>query len=317
MDRYHVQKDDKVVDWSEKKLRRKLRERDLSGLELVRRNADEQWQPLHDLPLFREEVPFVGDPKIVAQRQVAKSFGWHLLIYMMVTGSILGFTSIPAMIWGLFVIGHASKALPVTVSLIRSGNLLSAGNAPAAALPSGGSVNRATALPAPEAPALPAARGFDADLAEVRTLLARRDEGESGPTMAALDRMAEKVEELRSKIRRLSALVDEDELRELVAQRDAAQVKLETATDPEDRQLRQRQVEVLSDRLGADERARKTLERLEIRQSLAEQQVRQLRVDLVRAEARDLGPDDLGGRLEQIRLEVEAAEEVEDLLHGR
>ncbi|MEM7160612.1 MAG: hypothetical protein AAF799_47690 [Myxococcota bacterium] len=316
MDQYLVQKDDKIVEWSEKKLRRKLRERDLSGLELARHADDEDWQPLHDLPIFREEVPFVGDPRIAAQRQVTKSFGWHLIIYLAVTSYFFGVLSIPGMIWGLFVLGHASKALPATWSLIRSGNLLSGGGE-AKALPPKGESKEAPSLPAAERAALPAAKGFDADMSEVRALLARRDEGDAGPTIAALDRMAETVHELRDKIRRLSALVDEDELRELIAQRDAAQASLATATDPEDRQLRQRQIEVLGDRLGADERARKTLERLKIRQSLAEQQVRQLRVDLVRAEARDGGRDDFGGRLEQIRLEVEAAEEVEDLLHNR
>lgn len=84
--------------------------------------------------------------------------------------------------------------------------------------------------------------------------------------------------------------------------------------DPEDRALRRRQLEVLRDRVESEERARRTLDRLRIRESLARQQLRQLRLDLVRADAQQVVPDELGGRLEQIRIEVEAAEEVEHLL---
>ena len=45
------------------------------------------------------------------------------------------------------------------------------------------------------------------------------------------------------------------------------------------------------------------------------QLMEEVRLDLVRAEARDgAGSSDLGDRLEQIRIEAEAAEEVDGLL---
>lgn len=309
MDRYLVQKDGDVHEWTEKKLRKKLRGGDLSGLELVRHEHDEDWRPLHDLPIFGEEVPHTGDPRAAALRRVAKGFAWHLGIYLVITSFFFGITSIPGAIWGLFLVGHAFKAIPATWSLVREGKLLpSAGEGPRA-LGSGGG---ATALPA-ATPEPPAASGFDADLQEVRTLLAEREHG--APILAELDRVEQTVRDLRDKIRRLSALLREEEGEQLDQQLHRAQASLDVADDPEDRALRQRQVQVLRDRIEASTRARRTLERLEIRESLAQQQVRQLRLDLVRAQARDdTRADDLGERLEQIRIEAEAAEEVDGLL---
>lgn len=318
MDRYLIQKDGEVHEWPEKKLRKKLRSSDLSGLELARHEDEEGWRPLHDLPIFREEVPYTGDPRVAAQRRVAKGFAWHLTIYLVISSFTFGVMSVAGAIWGLFVLGHATRALPATWSLIREGTLLGGGNRPAPALGSGSTV---AALPStasasrsdPGSAALAAATtGFDVDLREVRQLLATRDSG--GPILAELDRVEETVGQLRDKIARLSALLVQDEPGPLQLQRQQAQAALAAADDPEDRALRQRQIEVLGDRLDAIARARTTLERLELRESLAHQQVRQLRLDLVRAEARDGSPNDLGDRLEQIRLEVEAAEEVEGLL---
>jgi len=310
VDRYFLQKDGKVVEWPEHKFRRKLRKGGFSGMELVRHEDDEEWSPLYELPIYSEEVPHLGDPRTAAQRKVARGFGWHLVVYLVVTNFIFGALSIPAAIWGLFLLGHAAKALPVTWSLVREGRLLSSGGN-AKALTSGAAELQPGA---PVVQALPAAKGFDADLQAVRAALGRRSGPHTEPMLAELDRVAQTVKDLRDKISRLSALLEIEDREDLERQREVAQRSLSAAVESEDRELRERQVQVLRDRVEAEERARRTLERLRIRQSLAEQQVRQLRLDLLRAEAREAAPDDLGGRLEQIRIELEAAEEVEDLL---
>jgi hypothetical protein len=75
--------------------------------------------------------------------------------------------------------------------------------------------------------------------------------------------------------------------------------------------------EVLLESLAADERARQVLERLELRERLALQQLQQLRLDLARLEADAPGPEDLGERLDQIRFETEASAEADALVAGR
>lgn len=311
VDRYLLQKDGKVVEWREEKLRRKLRGRDLTGLELIRHGEDEHWRPLHELAMFREEVPHLGDPGDVARRRVARGFMGHLLGYAVATTFVFGAFSIPSMIWGLFVLGHAARALPAIWTLVRSGRLLSAG-LPGAAIVA----TKRNALPrgTGAAPVRSAVSPFDADLEDVRAMLDRRDRDLSAPMIEELERVACTVHELRDKIERLSALLDDEHSEGLQEQREAANAALAATQDPKDRALRRRQLEVLRDREAAETRAHRVLDRLRLRESLACQQVRQLRLDLVASEASALEPDDLGVRLEQIRLEAEAAEEVEHLL---
>jgi hypothetical protein len=92
---------------------------------------------------------------------------------------------------------------------------------------------------------------------------------------------------------------------------------LDRVDDPADQSLRRREVEVLLESLAADERARQVLERLELRERLALQQLQQLRLDLARLEADAPGPEDLGERLDQIRFETEASAEADALVAGR
>ncbi len=313
MDTYLVQNDGDVSKWPEKKLRKKLRNGDLSGLELVRLEHESQWQPLHDLAIFGEEVPHQGDPRRAAQRRVVKSFAWHVGIYAVITSIFFGPLSWPGMIWGLFLIGHAAKALPVGWALARSGPALGPGSSPTAlpaASPPGLPPATNALPPTPEAPAV----GFAADVQEVRALLDRRPEPAAAPIVQELDRMVTAVDELASTIARLTSLLERDDREQLERDLRAAEVARDQAEAPEDATLRGRQVQVLHQRLEADARARRTLERLRLREDLAHQQVQQLRLDLVRTEARDAGTEDLGPRLEQIRLEAEAMEEVEGLL---
>ncbi len=304
MSSYLIQKDGEVVEWSEDKLRRKLREDDLTGLELARREDEPSWQPLHDLEVYRQEVPHVGDPRNAARRRMVRGFAVHLAIYGTIAYFTFGVLSIPGAIWGLFVLGHASRALPVGWALLREGALLPA-SAGTSALPAAPS----TALP-PAPSTSSAAEGVAADIAEIRTLLERSP---NAPVHQELARMAESIAQLDRRIDALGALL-EDDVEALAREQREAQQALADAERPADRALRQRQVEVLEERQASEDRARRTLERLELRRHLAEQQVRQLRLDLVRAEADEIEPEDLDQRLERIRLEAEATEEVESLL---
>jgi len=306
-----------------------LRSSNLTGVELARREDDESWRPLHELPIFREAVPHVGDPRDAARRRVAQGLGWHMLFYAVIAGGLLGITALPSLIWGAFVLIHAIKALPTTVALAREGKLLPSAAA-AKALPAAPASTDTKALPEPTGAAAALLAGSearteassetgseaDAILADVRSMLARRPGGEASAA-ERLDGVAESLRELRERIERLSALLATQDRATLAQALDAARVALDQATDPEDQTLRRREVEVLRESLAGSERAHRALERLQLRERLAMQGLRQLRLDLARVEADADGIEDVGERLEQIRIETEAAAEADALVAVR
>lgn len=314
VDRFLVQKDGKVVEWTEAKLRKQLRAGHLTGVELARRPEEDNWTPLHDLAMFREEVPHVGEPRDIARRREVSGFAWNALAFAGVSIFFLG-PSVASLIWAIFLVGHAARALPIALELWREGKLLGLGSAsPGNALPPSTDTNALLSGANESAPvaALPSGDRFTADLAEVRTLLARRPAAEVAPLLEELDRVAASVAELRERIAKLASLTGPEE-RDTIAVR-VQQAETALADAGGDDELLLRRLDVLRERALADERARRTLERLHIRESLAEDQMQQLRLELVRAEADDLEPSDLSERLEQMRREAEAAEDVELLL---
>lgn len=317
MTRYHVQLTGMVSELSEDELVARLRGGFLSGLELVRVDGEDEWRPLHERPVYREAVPHVGDSGDAARRGVAKAFGWHLLFYVIVTGWLLG-ASVPAAIWGVFVVLHAVRALPATWTLVRKGTLLGPGRS-AAALPAAARAPAAALAQEDGAEprssgALPASSDVEVMIADVRSLVARRTSAEASDR---LEGVATALAELAARKARLSALLGHDDRGALAGRLTAAEAALAEASEPADETLQRRAVEVLRESLAADERARRTLQRLELRESLAMQQLQQLRLELARLEADAPGPEDLGERLDQIRFETEASAEADALVAGR
>ena len=86
MKRWSVQIEDKVKDFTEEDLRKRLRKRKLTGVELCRFEGEESWRPLHDTELFRQEVPFSGDPGQEARKRAIAEFGWHAGAFLGVMG---------------------------------------------------------------------------------------------------------------------------------------------------------------------------------------------------------------------------------------
>lgn len=327
MAKYSVQKDGKVHELGESGVHSWLQADKLTGLELVRTLDDDQWRPLHELPVFRQAVPHVGDPRDVARRRLARGFAWHFVAYAAIAGGLLGITSVPSLIWGFFVLTHAMRALPPTIALAREGKLLgpgsSAGALPAArdgAAPDGevGAAALSAGTPGASeagAAARPVRGDADALVADVRSMLARH--GGEADASERLDGVAASLRDLRDRIVRLSALLAAQDRATLEEQLAAAREKLDETTDPDDQALRRREVEVLREGLEADDRARRALERLELRERLGLRQLHQLRLELARLEADAPGPDDLDARLEQIRLETEATAEADALIGNR
>lgn len=337
MTKYFVQDDDEVAEYGEDELRSQLGAGELTGLELVRREGEEHWRPLHELPVFPEVVPHAGDPRNAARRRVAKSFAWHLLVYGVLAGGLFGLTSWISIAWGVLgLLPHALKALPPTWALVREGKLLSAAPpvpalppasvGPTALLPAGAAgpgpaISAATPEGQAARPEKPEAGSGDAlaratqseaqaVLAEVRSML----ESRSDASATELDRIADTLQQLEARIERLSGLLATQDRTMLEERLAAARQALDRADQPDDRALRRQEVEVLGHSVAASERAEQALERLRLREHLALQQLQQLRLELVRSEVEALDLDDVGERLDEIRIQAEATDEAEALV---
>ncbi|PYQ43413.1 MAG: hypothetical protein DMF77_10000, partial [Acidobacteria bacterium] len=60
---YHVQTRRRVRAYDEGELAHLIRRGKLTGVELVRRDDEEQWQPLYESRVYRREVPSLSDPR--------------------------------------------------------------------------------------------------------------------------------------------------------------------------------------------------------------------------------------------------------------
>ena len=96
-----------------------------------------------------------------------------------------------------------------------------------------------------------------------------------------------------------------------------ARARLERADLEQDRRLFERQLEVVQGREEAIAKAVRVLERLRVRREVAEHQLKQLRLDLSRGAASGLDVPELSSRLQFIRYEVDAREEVKEIGAGR
>ena len=105
-----VQKGSEVLTLTDEKLRKQLRGNDLSGTELARRENRDDWAPLHDYPVFTEEVPHVGDAASAASRRQLMSFAAHGAMFVVI-GYITGWPWLMAL-WGLALAGHALRSVP-------------------------------------------------------------------------------------------------------------------------------------------------------------------------------------------------------------
>src|SRR6185295_8790668 len=92
-----------------------------------------------------------------------------------------------------------------------------------------------------------------------------------------------------------------------------ARARLERADSAQDRRLFERQLEVVQGREEAIVKAVRVLDRLRVRRELAEHQLKQLRLDLSRGAAGGLDVPELSSRLQFIRYEVDAREEVAEM----
>ena len=213
-------------------------------------------------------------------------------------------------IWGAVLAVQALGSAPAVWSLLRRRRIQGDRADATAALPAREA--QPLALPAAEAPS-PVAQ----EAARVRALIEQRGGGDTRRLLAEVDGILKLTAELAARQADLEEQTSDGERATLTAAISEARARLERSDLPQDRRLFERQLEVLQGREEAITKAVRVLERLRVRRDTAEHQLKQLRLDLSRGAAGGLDIPELSSRLQFIRYEVDAREEVEGIVADR
>jgi DNA repair exonuclease SbcCD ATPase subunit len=225
------------------------------------------------------------------------SFAEHIAVFVtfgvawrLMTGDVpfwMGF-------WAIGLAAQATSAIPAAISLLRSRKQLGEG---------------AKALPPDVLSA-----GFRDEVERVRGLLERRGGENKAELLKEIDAIVARMQDLASKRKDLEEQTGTEERARLERAETEASARLETASSHRDRSLYEKQVDVVRERRRTIDKALAVLEQLRVRQDVAEHQVKQLRLDLSRAEASKGSVPELSSRLQDIRHEVDAAQLVDEAL---
>jgi hypothetical protein len=309
---YHVQRQGggRVKTYDEEELAERIRRGRLTGVELARREDEEEWRPLFESRVFRREVPAPGDPRQAARWRALRALGGHFtgfFIVGVVMYSTQGHLPFWMGIWGAVLLAQTLRMGPALWTALRGGpsvDVRPPGDGPA--LPAG-----ARPLPALADPA--AASPLEQEAARVRQLIAERHVPDAKRLVAEVDGIVRLVAELARREADLAEQTTPAERSSVAGSLAEAQAKLDAATLAQDRRLYERQLDVLKRRAEAMEKAVRVRDRLRVRRDLAEHQLKQLRLDLSRGAAVELDVPELSSRLQYIRHEVDAQEEVEEI----
>jgi hypothetical protein len=317
---YHVQTDigfsdrpdgGKIRSYDERELADRIRRGKLTGVELVRREGEEVWQPLYESHVFRREVPNVGDPWEAARWRVLRQVAGHFGSFFLVAGIMFAAEGqFPSWlgIWGAVLAVHALKAAPTLIPLLQRRRLERGLAAAGAALPA--AVPRQ--LPPPK-DAAAAASPVAQEAARVRALLEQRGGSDAARLLAEVDGIVKRTTELAARQADLEEQTSDAERAAVARAASEASASLERASQAQDRRLFERQLDVLRKREEAIAKATRVLQRLRVRREMAEHQLKQLRLDLSRGVASSLDVPELSSRLQYIRHEVDAREEVDEI----
>jgi hypothetical protein len=303
---YHVQARRGVRRYDEAELVHLIRRGKLTGVELVRQEDSEIWQPLFESRVYRREVPMTGDPRDMARLRAVRAVGGHFMgflitcIVMYATGN--GFPFWLA-IWGLVLAGQAAGSIPAALTLLRGRRLGAASPDAGTPLPAG------DAPPSVGAPQTAAAQ----EAVRVRALIEQRGGSDAPRLLAEVDGIVRLTADLAARQADLEEQTSDTERAAVAAAIADARARLERADSAQDRRLFERQLEIVEGREDAIAKARQVLERLRVRREVAEHQLKQLRLDLSRGAAGALDVPELSSRLQFIRDEVDAREEVREI----
>jgi hypothetical protein len=298
-----------VRRYSEEELARDIRRGKLIGMELVRQNDEEEWRPLFESHVFRREVPTGGDPRDAARWRLLRALGGHFTGFF-ITGvvmySLQGQLPFWMGIWGAVLGLQVLRTAPAAWTLLQRRREVQAGGgrpvlagAPLRLPPAGGAGDASSPL--------------EQEGARVRALIEQRGGSDTRRLLAEVDGILKLTGELASRQADLEEQTSESEQAALTKAVADAQARRERAELAQDRRLFERQLEVLQGRQEAIAKAVRVLDRLRVRRDLAEHQLKQLRLDLSRGVAGGLDVPELSSRLQFIRYEVDAKEEVEEI----
>jgi serine/threonine protein kinase len=314
---YHVQSRRKIHRYDEDKLAELIRRGKLSGVELVRRDDEEQWQPLFESRVYRREVPGTGDPRDAARLRVLRGLVGHLSGFV-ITGIVMYSTQhhFPfwMAIWGVVLGMQALGSAPAAWILLQRRRVEGAPGAVAVGPAPGAGEARQMA---PRAGAGGAPSVVAQEAARVRALIEQRGGKDTARLLAEVDGILKLTAELAARQADLEEQTSDSERAALATAVAQARARLERAELAQDRRLFERQLEVVQGREEAIAKAVRVLERLRVRRDVAEHQLKQLRLDLSRGAASGLDVPELSSRLEFIRYEVDAKEEVEEIAAER
>jgi hypothetical protein len=147
----------------------------------------------------------------------------------------------------------------------------------------------------------------------VRALIEKRGGKDTPRLLAGVDEIVKREAALATRQADLEEQTSDKERAGVATALSEAHASLEKASQEQDRRLFERQLEVLRQREEAIAKAVRVLQRLRVRREMAEHQLKQLRLDLSRDAAVGLDVPELSSRLEYIRHEVDAREEVEEI----
>jgi serine/threonine protein kinase len=294
---YHVQRGRRIKSYDEGELAKAIRRGRLTGVELARRDDEEQWQPLYESRVYRREVP---NPREAAQLRTLRGLGGHLTGFAIVAAVMYSEqANLPGWmaIWGVVIGMQALRAVPSALALMR---------------------RRPEQAPAPrveEARQLaPPQSSVAQEAARVRALIEQRGGKQAAQLLADVDGILKLTADFAAREADLEEQTSEGERAAVAAAVAAARARVEKAELEQDRRLFERQLEVVLGREDAIAKARRLLERLRVRREVAEHQLKQLRLDLSRAAAAGgLDIPELSSRLQFIRDEVDAREEVAEI----
>jgi len=309
---YHVETRRRVRAYDEGELTHLIRRGKLTGVELVRREDEEQWQPLYESRVYRREVPGLSDPRDAARLRVLRAVGGHFTAFF-ITSVVMyatqGHFPFWLAIWGAVLAMQAAGALPAGLTLLQNRRAATAPATVGAVPPAGEAPPPALAARAPSA--------MEQEAARVRTLIAEQGGADAARLIAEVDGILKLTGELAARQADLEEQTSDGERAALAAAVAEARARLERADLEQDRRLFERQLEVVQGREEAIAKAVRVLERLRVRREVAEHQLKQLRLDLSRGAATGLDVPELSSRLQFIRYEVDAREEVKEIGAGR
>jgi len=305
---YHVQRGDQVQSYDEEKLVALIRRGKLSGMELVRRDEEELWQPLFESRVYRREVPTAGDPRDAARIRVLRGVAGHFsgfFITAVVMFAIQHQFPFWLWIWGAVLAVQALSAAPAAWTLLQRRR--------SPPTPAMGAPSPSPPPLAPPASAAGVPSTVAQEAARVRSLIEQRGGADAPRLLADVDAILKLTADLAARQADLEDQTSDRERAALARAVEEARARLARADLAQDRRLFERQLEVVQGREEAIAKAVRVLERLRVRREVAEHQLKQLRLDLTRGAARDLDVPELSSRLQFIRYEIDAREEVDEI----